>query len=197
MRAREKFTLIELLVVVAIIAILAAMLLPALNSAREKGQSIRCINNLKQMGTGFSMYQNDYDDYFPRSYNSGGSLTWYQRIYPEIGIENVIGTNKYLSCPSERVVTPYQHYGMEHYLSHAKLKDVLASEKKDRQPRWILIDAKHYFINPTTQSPSDNAELRHQSRANVLMVNGSVRSSDVVELNTFFRFIGSNITQIP
>ncbi len=62
---RCAFTLIELLVVVAIIAILAAMLLPALSSAREKARRASCVTNLNQMGKALEAYCGDYSQYYP------------------------------------------------------------------------------------------------------------------------------------
>jgi prepilin-type N-terminal cleavage/methylation domain-containing protein len=73
-KAISAFTLIELLVVIAIIAILAAMLLPALASAREKARRSACANNLKQTGLGLESYVSDYSGYYPSWPGYGRSL---------------------------------------------------------------------------------------------------------------------------
>ena len=97
-QGKACFTLIERLVVIAIIAILAAILLPALNSARNRANTASCISNLKQLGTAGMMYADAHDGYFhPINQilgSSGGNVEW-----TEYFVDNYLGSIDVMNCP--------------------------------------------------------------------------------------------------
>jgi prepilin-type N-terminal cleavage/methylation domain-containing protein/prepilin-type processing-associated H-X9-DG protein len=84
-RSRRGFTLIELLVVIAIIAILAAILFPVFAKAREAARATACRSNMKQIGSAFMMYVQDYDETFPwRGGNAGPNYSFRQVLQPYV-----------------------------------------------------------------------------------------------------------------
>lgn len=102
---KKKFTLIELLIVIAIIAILASMLLPALRKAREKAHEISCVSNLKNLNLGANCYLNDNNGVYPLPCDDGWAHPyWTERLSEYLNYESDHNGIRVpvLQCPADR-----------------------------------------------------------------------------------------------
>ena len=113
---KKTFTLIELLVVIAIIAILAGMLLPALNSARNQARTISCFGSVKQIGTAVQSYIIDNKNYLPMVVQDNGPMRWMRTLAPYLGLTDQSFDPKIYRCPTDD--NPASSYTRRQKISH-------------------------------------------------------------------------------
>ena len=140
MKKFRIFTLIELLVVIAIIAILAAMLLPALNKARNTARKIECLNNLKSIGTSGIMYFDDNRSYFTRVVGTGTEKDFWSNALAEYlrlrGANDIPQPGVYL-CPIANSKFPPFKYSQQYNVTYGQYQ--------------LTDNTQTYAVNTTTK----------------------------------------------
>lgn len=196
----KGFTLIELLVVMAIIAILAAMLLPALSSARRKAHTIQCVNNLRQLGQVTFLYCQSYDDYLPYAwYNDPDPKVnnFYSLLLPELYKWGFDGYGDFeagiFACPT-RAREPLEgpnpmriSYGMNAHnsVNFPDLRTRRLSQVTKPAVTVLIADIVHTYNHPPLETLQPyHAGYKHNGKADMIFFDGHVLGHSLRETNT-------------
>jgi prepilin-type processing-associated H-X9-DG protein/prepilin-type N-terminal cleavage/methylation domain-containing protein len=139
--SKKQFTIIELLVVIAIIAILASMLLPALNKAREMAKKISCVNQMKQLGLGFNLYTDDHDGWLMGAPTGNG--VWNNDTWEEVLTAHYKELKpKLFVCPADnkqQTWTDKRSYAMSKGCTHFERPLKLVELKGKIPSKWFML----------------------------------------------------------
>ena len=201
---RQGFTLVGLLIIIAVLAILAAMLLPALASAKRKAQRINCVNNLKQDGLAFRLWEGDNGDKYPMavSTNKNGTMEYAADVFRHFQVmSNELSTPKILVCPADNRTAA---------ASFARLKNQNVSyfvglDATEVRPPMLLTGDRNVTngLSPVRsvlelrpEIPAGWTEDMHNGQGNVGLADGSVQQVSIPGLLQILKNTGDSTNRI-
>ena len=202
--SQKRFTLIELLVVIAIIAILAAMLMPALQQARERGRTISCVNKLKQIITTSALYIDASDGFLPYFYNKDDNA--HAKIFNFAhGKDQALKDTNFFTCPSDwkQLTTPmaYGSYGVHADTARKGVKISMIYKTSaimwaDTGSNWRFVyydasqDSQHFMRYRHGQASPEETQYLHTpgSLINTAHYDGSVKTQNENVSKPYIKF---------